>query len=64
MITIYTLWQSAWIVGGLWCLSRLFKMLVYEILEKDAGEKYLAGKLEKNWKDYLEEKWFAFRLKK
>ena len=64
MITIYTLWQSAWIVGGLWCLSRLFKMLIYEILEKGAGEKYLDGELEKNWKEYLEEKCRDYRLRK
>jgi hypothetical protein len=64
MITIYTLWQSIWIVGGLWVISRLFKMTVYEILEKGAGEKYLDGELEKNWKEYLREKCRDYRLKK
>lgn len=53
MITIYTLFQSFWIVCGLWVLSRLFKMLVYEMLEKGAGEKYLKGELTKSWRDYL-----------
>ena len=64
MITIYTLWQSTWIVCGLWCISRLFKMLIYEILEPGAGEKYLQGKLEKKWKEYLEEKCHDYHLKK
>jgi hypothetical protein len=39
-------------------------MLVYEILEKDAGEKYLKGELEKNWKEYLEDKCRDYHLKK
>lgn len=55
MITIYTLFQSFWIVCGLWVISRLFKMCVYEMLEKGAGEKYMKGELVKNWRDYL--KW-------
>jgi hypothetical protein len=53
MITIYTLWQSMWIIIGLWMISKLFKMCVYEILEKGAGEKYLKGELTKSWRDYL-----------
>ena len=64
MIIIYTLWQSTWIVGGMWLCSKLLKMCIYEILTKDGGEKYLNSELEKNWKEYLEEKWLNFRLKK
>jgi hypothetical protein len=53
MITIYTLFQSFWIICGLWVVSRLFKMCVYEMLEKGAGEKYMKGELDKKWQDYL-----------
>jgi fatty acid desaturase len=64
MITIYTLWQATWIVGGIWLLSKLFKMCIFEMLTENGGEKYLNNKLEKTWKVYLEEKWLNFHLKK
>lgn len=52
-ITPYTLFQSFWIIMGFWCISRLAWMVIYEILEKGAGEKYMKGELNKKWQDYL-----------
>lgn len=63
-ITIYTIFQSFWIIMGFWCISRLAWMVIYEALERDVGEKYLKGTLNKKWKKYLEEKWHDYHLKK
>jgi len=53
MITLSTLFQSFWIVMGLWVDCKLLWMVIYECLEKGAGEKYMKGELDKKWQDYL-----------
>jgi hypothetical protein len=63
-ITIYTLFQSTWIVLGLWVDCKLLWMVIYECLEKDAGMKYMNGTLEKKWNEYLRDKWHDYLLKK
>lgn len=41
----YTLFQSIWIVGGIWVLSKLSKMCYYEFAFEGGGELYLRGEL-------------------
>jgi hypothetical protein len=53
MITIYTLFQAFWIIAGFYVDAKLAWMVIYEMLEKGAGEKYLKGELKKSWRDYL-----------
>lgn len=45
MITPYTIFQSFWIIMGLWMNGKLFWMVFYEFLERGDGEKYLRGEL-------------------
>lgn len=63
-VTIYTLFQATWIILGLWVDCKLLWMVIYELLEKDAGMKYMNGTLDKKWKNYLGEKWQDYLLKK
>ena len=44
-INPYTLFQSLWIILGMWMVSKYFKMCCYEFLFIGGGEKYLNGEL-------------------
>lgn len=48
MITPQTLFQSFWIVAGMWMDAKLFWMCIHEFKKRGNGLKYLRGELKKN----------------
>jgi len=45
--TLKTLFEAVWIIAGLWMLSKLAWMNIYEFRKKGDGEKYFRGEIKK-----------------